>query len=237
MFVGEEPGVDAVEQDGFVAGVGDEVFPGVVAGPWGFDEDDPGAPCGEVHAAQDGFFVAFDVDFQEVDGAVLGVLLADGGEGAGFDGLTVDVHAEGRAFLAGGWVDGREAGAGDAVEGEFVGAVAGHALQVGVVGALLAEGVVVGLHRLDVDAGPATVVEGFGDGIVDGVVGADVDVEAVFELFEGAPQADVFEILCVRNEGHCGFLSVGLSACITRAIAGRNFPSTASGIRRLCPFG
>lgn len=77
VFFGEVVGVDAVEQDGLVAGVGDQVLPGLVAGPWGFDEDDPGAPAAEVHAAQHGFFVAFDVDFQEVDGAVLGVLFAD----------------------------------------------------------------------------------------------------------------------------------------------------------------
>lgn len=127
VFVSEVVGVDAVEQDGLIAGVGDEGSPGLVAVPWGFD------------------------------------------------------------------------------------------------------------------------IEGFGHGVVGGVVGAGVDVEAVFDGFEGAPQADVFEILCVRNERPCGFLSVKdflflgallalLSARITRVVAARNFPPSATGFRRLCPF-
>jgi hypothetical protein len=33
-----------------------------------------------------------------------------------------------------------------------------------------------------------------------------------------------------------GALPAPLSACITRAVVGRNFPLMASGIRRLCRF-
>ena len=247
VLFGEVVGVDAVEQDGLVAGAGDEGFPGLVAFPRGFDEDDPRPPLSEVHAAQDGFFVAFDVDFQEVDRAISGVLFADGGQGAGCDGLAAHVQPGVFVLLGQGRVEGREAGAGDAVEGQVIGAFTGHALQVDVVGALLAEGIVVIWHGFDVDAGPAVVVEGFGDGVVGGVVGPDVDIEAVFDIFEGAPQADVFEILCVRNERHGRILSVrfflfmaALSApsyaCIARGIARRNFPPVVSGVRRLCRF-
>jgi len=208
VFVGQVVGVDAVEQDGLIAGVGDEGFPGLVAVPWGFDEDDPRPPLAEVHAAQDGFFVAFDVDFQKVDLAALGVFFADGGQGAGLDGLAAHVHAGVFVHLRHGRVEGGEAGAGDAIESQVVGAFTGHALQVGVFGAFLAQGFVIIRHRFNVDAGPATVIESFGHGVVGGVVGTDVDIEAVFDGFEGAPQAYVFEILCVRNERHCGFLSV-----------------------------
>ena len=77
VLFGEVIGVDAVEQNGLVAGAGDEGLPGLVPVPRGFDEDDPRSPLGEIHAAQDGFFVAFDVDFQEVDVPVGGVFFAD----------------------------------------------------------------------------------------------------------------------------------------------------------------
>lgn len=209
MFLGEEPGVEAVEHDGLVTGVGDQVFPGVVAQPWGFDQDDPWAKAAEVHAAQDGFFVAFDVDLEEVDGPVGGVLFADRGEGAGLDREIVHVHAEGFALLGNDGVGGGQAGVRDAVEGYGAGLVAGDALHGGVARALLAERVVVILHRFDVDAVPAMIVERFGDRIVVRVVGADVDVETVFELLERAPQADVFEVLCIGDERHGRFLSVG----------------------------
>lgn len=55
----------AIKQDRLVTGIGDQVFPGVIAQPWGLDQDDPGAEAVEVHAAQDDFFVAFDVDLRK----------------------------------------------------------------------------------------------------------------------------------------------------------------------------
>ncbi|MNI58102.1 hypothetical protein D3C73_1131970 [compost metagenome] len=207
VFFGEVVGVDAVEQDGVVAGVGDEGFPGLVAGPGGFDKDHPWPPLAEVHAAQDGFFVAFDIDFQEVNGAALGVFFADGGQGAGLDRLVAHVHAGVSVQFGHGRVQGREAGAGDAVEGQFVSTFPGRALQVDVFGTLLAQGFEIVGHRFDVDAGPAVVVERLGDGVMGGIVCPDVDVEAVLDGFEGAPQAYVFEILCVGNERHWRILS------------------------------
>jgi hypothetical protein len=60
-------------------------------------------------------------------------------------------------------------------------------LHGGIARALLAQRVVVILHRLDVDAVPAVIVEGFGDRVVARVIGADIDVETVFELLECAP--------------------------------------------------
>ena len=36
VFVGEEPGVEAVEQDRLIACVGDQVFPRVIAQLWGY---------------------------------------------------------------------------------------------------------------------------------------------------------------------------------------------------------
>ena len=197
VFIGEVVGIEAVEQDGLVAGVGDQGFPGLVALPRGLDEDDPRAPLAEVHAAQHGFFVAFDVDFQEVDGLALRVLLADGGQGARLHGVAAHVHAGVFALLGDGGFQCRQAGVGDAVERQVLGVFAGDALQVGVFGALFAQGLVVIGNGLDVDAGPAVVIKSLGDRVVDGIVGADVDVKAVFDVSEGAPQADVFEVLCV----------------------------------------
>lgn len=208
VFVGEEEAVEAVEQDVGVASVGHQVFPGVVALPWGFDEDDPGAEAAEVHAAQDGFFVALDVDFQEVDRPLGGVFFADRSQCACVDGQALHVHAKVFAFLRDDRVSGGQAGVGNAVESQFARLVAGHALQRGVAGAMLAEGVVVILHRFDVDALPAVIVEGLGDRVVDRVIGADVDVKTVFKILQGAPEANVLEILCVRNERHGRFLSV-----------------------------
>lgn len=101
----------------------------------------------------------------------------------------------------------------NAVEGHCAGLVAGDALHGGVARALLTERVVSSLHRFDVDALPAVIVEGFGDRVVARVIGADIDVEAMFELFEHTPQADVFKVLCVRDEGHGRFLSVDFSCC------------------------
>ena len=246
VFVGEELGVEAVEHDGLIAGVGDQVFPGVIAQPWGFDQDDPWAEAAEVHAAQDGFFVAFDVDLEKVDRPVGGVLFADRGEGAGFDRETVDVHAEVFALLGNDGVGGGQAGVRDAVEGYGAGLVAGDALHGGVARALLAERVVVILHRFDVDALPAVVVESFGDRVVARIIGADVDVETVFELLERAPQADIFEVLCIGYERHGRFLSVdfiiqacvgeAVRLCIARLADARNYSLWMPGIRRLCRF-
>ena len=191
-----------------VAGIGDQVFPGVIAQPWGFDEDDPGAEAVEVHAAQDSFFVAFDVDLEEVDWAVGGVLFAERGECAGLDRKALHGHAEVFALLGNDGVGGGQAGVRDAVEGYGAGLVAGDALHGGVARALLAERVVIILHRFDVDSVPSMIVERFGDRVVVRVVGADVDVESVFELLERAPQADVFEVLCIGDERHGRFLSV-----------------------------
>lgn len=209
VFFGEVKGVEAVEQDGVVAGVGDKGFPGLVAGPWGFDEDDPGAPAAEVHAAQHGFFVAFDVDFQKVDGAVLGVLLADRSQGAGLDGLLAYLHARVAVLLGDAGFDGGQARVGDGVEGQAVGVFAGYALQVDVVWPFLAESVVVGLHRFDVDPSPAVIVERPGHGIICRMIGAYVQIKAVFHRLKGAPQAYVFEVLCVGNERH------GQSLCVS----------------------
>lgn len=50
VFIGEEPGVEAVEQYRLVARLCDEMFPGVVALPWSFDDDDPWTEAAEVHA-------------------------------------------------------------------------------------------------------------------------------------------------------------------------------------------
>ncbi len=247
VFFGEVVGVDAVEQDGLVAGVGDEVFPGLVAGPGGFDEDYPWSPLAEVHAAQDGFFVAFDIDFEEVNGAAPGVFFADGGQGAGLDRLAAHVHAGVFVHFGHGRVEGREAGAGDAVEGQVVSTFPSRALQVGVFGTLLAKGFVVVGHRFDVDAGPAAVVERLGDRVMGGMVRPHVDVEAVLDSLEGAPQAYVFEILCIRNESHWRILSEECSCswprmlapwrlCISREVQRCNFPCQRSGIRHLCRF-
>ncbi len=89
--------------------------------------------------------------------------------------------------------------------------------------------------RLDVDAGPAVVIKRLGDGVVDGIVGANVDVEAVFDVSEGAPQADVFEVLCVGNERHesrpvfvfivNGRSGGALFACIARVAVGAQMPA------------
>jgi hypothetical protein len=208
VFVGEEPGVEAVEQDRLIAGIGDQVLPSVVALPWGFDDDDPWAEAAEVHSAQDGFFVAFDVDLQKMDWPIGSILFANRSQGAGFDGEAAHVHAEVFALLGDGRVGSGKAGAGNAVEGHFAGLVAGDTLHGGVAWALLAERVVVILHRFDVNAAPAVIVEGFGDRVVGRIVGADVDVKTVFKLLECAPQADVFKVLRVRNERHGRFLSV-----------------------------
>jgi hypothetical protein len=48
------------------------------------------------------------------------------------------------------------------------------------------------------------------------IVGADVDIEAVLDGFEGAPQAYVFEVLCVGNERHGRILSVEFSCSWSR---------------------
>lgn len=246
VFVGEEPGVEAVEHDGLIAGVGDQVLPGVIAPPWGFDQDDPRTEAVEIHAAQDGFFMAFDVNLEEVNGPVGGVLFADRGKGAGLDGEALHVHAEVFALLGNDGVGRGQAGAWNAVEGYGARLVAGDALHGGVARALLAERVVVIVHRFDVDAVPAMVVESFGDRIVARVVGADVDVETVFELLERAPQADVFEVLCIGDERHGRFLSVdfiiqacageAVRLCIARLADARNYSLCMAAIRRLCRF-
>ena len=210
MFVGQKVAVKAVEEYVGVAGVGDQVFPSVVALERGFDEDDPRAKAAKVHAAQHGFFVAFNVDFQEVDFAAGGVFFADRGQGAGLDGEVLHVQTEFFALLGDDRVGGGQAGPGNAVEGHFARFIAGNALQRRVARALLAQGVVEVLHRLDVDAAPAAIVERLGYRIVDRIIGADIDVEAVFKELEGAPQAYVFEILCVRDELHGHSLSVRL---------------------------
>lgn len=207
VFFGQVEGVDAVEYHRVVAGAGDQGFPGLVAVPRSLDQQDPRPPAVEVHAAQHGFFVAFDVDLEEVDGAV-DVGFTDIAQGARADDLGLHRHAGVLVLLGDGGVEGGQAGVGDAVEGQGLGVVAGCALQVAVPGALLAQGVVIAWHRFDVDPAPATVVEGAGHGVGGGVVGADVDVEAFFDMLERAPQADVFEILCIRNERHCLFPSV-----------------------------
>ncbi len=107
--------------------------------------------------------MAFDVDFQEMDIAVPGVFFADGAQGAGLDRLAAHVHAGVFVQFRHGRIEGREAGAGDAVEGQVVSTFPGRALQVGVFGTLLAQGFVVVGHRFDVDAGPAMVIERLGD--------------------------------------------------------------------------
>jgi hypothetical protein len=120
-------------------------------------------------------------------------------------------------------------------------------LHGGIARALLAQRVEVILHRLDVDAVPAVIVEGFGDRVVARVIGADIDVETVFELLECAPQADVFKILCIRNERHDRFLSVRffLFECalparcvpvIARVTRRCNCSLGEADFRRLCRF-
>ena len=208
VFVGEEPGVEAVEQDRLISGVSHQRFPGVVALPWCFDDDDPGAETGEVHATQDAFFVAFDIYFQKMDWPIRGVLFADRRQCTGLYGEATHVHALVFVLPGDRRIGCGQAGIGDGVERHFAGLVAGDALHGGIAGALLAEGVVVVLHRLDVHALPAVVIEGFGDRVVMWVVGTDIDIEALLDLLEGTPQADVFKILRIRNERHGRFLSV-----------------------------
>ena len=55
---------------------------------------------------------------------------------------------------------------------------------------------------LDVDAVPATLVEGAGHRADVGVTGADVDVEALVEVTEGSVQQDVLAVLGVGDEAH-----------------------------------
>lgn len=55
----------------------------------------------------------------------------------------------------------------------------------------------IGRCRLNVYSAPALLVKGETYGILDRILGPDVDIEAVLNGFEGAPQYDVFEILRV----------------------------------------
>ena len=63
--------------------------------------------------------------------------------------------------------------------------------------------------RLDRDAAPAREIEGERDVVVDRMPGADVDVEAVLDFAERAPEMEVLEALRVGQgrEGHATYLS------------------------------
>jgi hypothetical protein len=56
-----------------------------------------------------------------------------------------------------------------------------------------------GLH---VHAAPAALGEGAGDRILARMCRANVDPEAVADVFERAPEHDVLIVLSIRNEGH-----------------------------------
>ena len=54
---------------------------------------------------------------------------------------------------------------------------------------------------LDIDAVPTPLAEQFGNGVLVGRTGADVDVETALDMTEGAPQHYIFEVLGVGNNG------------------------------------
>lgn len=188
--------------------------------------------------------MTFDINLQKVDRSISGVFFADRGERACLDREATHIHAEVFALLGDGGVCGGKTCAGNTVKGHFARVVAGDALYGDVAWALLTERGVVILHRLDVYALPAMVVERFGDGVVARIVGAHVDVETVFELLERTPQADIFKVLCKRDERHGRFLSVSFSCsayaggafrlCIARLTHARKYSMCMLSIRRLC---
>ena len=192
-FGGDVEAVEAVEPgEAVIGGEEDGLPPGMGFGRGhgggGFGEDDPGAVGGEVGPGEDVLFGAFDVDFEEMD-VGRRVVAADRGEGGGFDGGFGDRHAEGAVAGDGGGVEGGEAGFGalDGVEGLAAGLGGEGEAEVEVARAGGGKAAVGGLGGLDVEAVPAAVVEGAGDGVDVGVGGADVDVEASGEVAQRAP--------------------------------------------------
>ncbi len=120
-----------------------------------------------------------------------------GGDGHGAFG-----DADALAAIGGGGV-GMEGGPAvavveDFVEGERAVGVGDAEVEIDIAGSFLCKrGEEAGVW-LDIDAGPAEVVEALGDGVEDGVVGTDIDVEASVGR-EGAGEQDVFEVLRVGD--------------------------------------
>src|SRR5262249_617588 len=53
---------------------------------------------------------------------------------------------------------------------------------------------------LDIDAGPAEIVEGLGNALLDRIAGADVDIEALILAGERPCEHDVLEILSIGDQ-------------------------------------
>ncbi len=165
----------------------------------GFDHEDP-RPFGRMAPAfEDLFFHAFDINFEPVNLAVSGegkdVGQREGGH-AGFTHFKPLLLVPGRnCGIAGGEPSFR-----DFKKAEGAVLIGESGFNDGFVGAVLAEKAGVGGSGFDVNAAPAFFVEGFADGVLHGVLGADVDVETVFDVFEGAPEHDILEVLSVGTD-------------------------------------
>ena len=164
-----------------------------------FDNHHPGAHRRTGPAAQHVALESLDVDFQPVDFRRAEALEQERKRRAGH-GDIVHRHARVYVPLRDGRIRGAEAGVREVVEREQSRARAHGALDDRFVRPVGAKPARIQGRWLDVQTPPAPFVKCPADRIDDGILRTDVDVAAVVDIAQRAPQADVLEILRVRNE-------------------------------------
>jgi hypothetical protein len=200
VLLGDEEEVDAVVEHLEVVGGQHLVFPLLRGG--GLDDHDPGAVALPVGALDDLVLEALDVDLEEVDRSVGGVLVEDGGQRGDRHVDGVHGHVLGPVLRRQALVERGQAGVvDDVVELQVAGLEAHGRPEVDVAGPVGGDLLGQVGEGLDVDPAPAGLVEVLGDRVDDRVVGADVDVEALVgvDRRQGPPEDDVLRVLCVRE--------------------------------------
>ena len=163
------------KQDVLIAGVGDQVFPGVVAFERGFDEDESRRKRLKSMPRSTVSSWPSTSTFRKWIGRSAACSSQIEVNVRAFTVRLCTSRPRSLRSFSNHRVSGGQAGAGNAVKGDFAGRIAGDALQGGVARPLLDQGVVEILHRLDVDAVPAAIIESLRHRIMDGIVGADVE--------------------------------------------------------------
>src|SRR5262245_17936267 len=141
------------------------------------DDNDLRPEAPPIRGANDGFFVALDIDLEKVDQLAGGVLRQDVGERRAGDLMANPLGDPGFQRIGKLLLERRGAGVlGMLVQRDMPTMVANGHVEIDVPRALRRQA---GKYRsgLDIDAHPAAIIEMLGEGADDGVVGPDVDVE------------------------------------------------------------
>lgn len=164
-----------------------------------FNNQNPRFILHKSEALQHPLFHALDIDFEPVDLAVPGQSQDVGQCDGGHEGLPHGKSLEAVHFCNGG-IPGAHACIWDFVEGEGAMAVGNGGLDDGLVGPVLSEKVGISLGGFHMDASPAALVKSFAHGIDHRMLRADINIESLLNMPEGAPEHHIFKILRVRSD-------------------------------------